>query len=59
MDTQIRFYTPTEAAKILKVHKRTILRWIKNGTMDAAKFSDGTIRIPAEEIPTYARKEAK
>ena len=34
----IRLYTPREAAAILKVHERTVLRWVESGRLPARRI---------------------
>lgn len=41
-------YTPQEVAKILKVHHRTVLRYIKEGKLKATKI--GQWRIKKEDL---------
>ena len=36
---------PQEAARLLKVSKWTIYRWIKEGRLQATKISKGSLRI--------------
>lgn len=42
-------YSPDEAAKILGVHRNTIMRWIRDETLYAAKLG-GRYRISQSEI---------
>jgi len=35
-------YTPEEVAKLLKVHKQTVYRYIKSGKLKASNISMGT-----------------
>ncbi len=37
--------TPEEAARLLKVSRWTIYRWIKEGRLQATKISKGSLRI--------------
>lgn len=37
--------SPVEAARIFKVSKWTIYRWIKEGRLQATKISRGSLRI--------------
>ena len=42
--------TIREVARELRVHPRTVKRWIKAGNLQAVKLSAGIIRIDAEEV---------
>ena len=42
--------TIREVAHELRVHPRTVKRWIKAGNLQAIKLSAGIIRIDAEEV---------
>jgi len=44
-----RYYTPLEAARILRVDTRTLYGWLRAGTLKAVKFG-GSWRIPAESL---------
>ena len=44
-----RVYTPDEVAKILKVTRRTVYRWIEAEILEAIKI-DGVYRITEESI---------
>lgn len=44
------FVTPTEAAEIFVVSRKTILSWIKKGYLRAERLPSGRYRIPSGEI---------
>lgn len=43
--------TPVEAAKLLKVHKRTLLEWLQDNRIPHVRIGTKTIRIPLETMP--------
>lgn len=48
-----------EVAKELRVHKRTILRWLKSGALKGYKLGDGKtslLRIPQAEVSKFLEK---
>ena len=46
-----KLYTVTEVAEYMRVHRVTVLRWIKDGRIGAKKVGKrGDYRIPVEEI---------
>ncbi len=47
----IRLYTVREAAAVLKVHERTVLRWVKSGRL-AARRIGRQIRIDEDALRT-------
>ena len=51
-------YTVKEAAQRLRVHRETVLRWIKAGKLEGAyldgEFRKGGYRIPARVIDSIA-----
>ncbi len=49
-----KYYTPQEAAEILKVHEKTIYKWIKEGKIRAITIG-GVYRIPEEGMPRLER----
>lgn len=49
------YYTPTEVAKILKLHEQTILLYIKRGKLSAVKLGKG-YRIPREELDRFVKE---
>lgn len=57
------YLTPLEAAKVLKVDRRTIYRWLRSGEIDARKIG-GTWRImqpimDARNSETIANRAAR
>jgi len=42
--------TIREVARELRVHPRTVKRWIKAGNLRAVKLSAGIIRVDSEEV---------
>ena len=48
------FHTITELATILKVHPKTVLRWIERGALVAHRF-EGTIRVSDADYKTFVR----
>jgi excisionase family DNA binding protein len=58
-NTFMEFYTLEEVAKELRVHKRTVMRWLKSGALKGYKLGDGTtslLRIPKDEIKRFLDK---
>jgi len=54
----VEFYTRQEVAKILRVHVRTIDRWLENGILNGYKFGNGTnakIRIDKKKVDEFIR----
>lgn len=47
-----KYMTVTEVAKILKVHKFSIYRWINNGTMKRIKIGK-SVRITTEQLEEF------
>lgn len=53
------FLTLEEVAKSLRVHPRTIMRWLQNGTLKGYKLGNGKtslLRIPKSEIKKFLEK---
>ena len=53
-----RYLRPSEAADALKVNRRTVYRWIKDGTLESRKVV-GTRRIPWSSIQMLIEGAAK
>ncbi len=56
MDKNNGLMTPEEAAEFLKVDIRTIYRWLRAGTLPAAKFGDSW-RIRKSDIDAFFDKK--
>lgn len=55
----MEFYTIEEVAKELRVNPRTIMRWLKNGSLKGYKLGDGKtslLRIPKAEVKRFLEK---
>ena len=44
------YYTIGEVSELLRVNKRTVNTYIKNGTIPAVRLTKKTIRIPKKEF---------
>lgn len=52
MDLYDDLLSPAEASKILKVSKRTVLRWLENGKLPGIRVGDRLIKIPRKLLGT-------
>lgn len=55
----MEFFTLEQTAKYFGVHTRTVLRWLKNGSLKGYKLGDGKtalLRIPKTEIKKFLDK---
>ena len=55
----MEFLTLDEVAKELRVHRRTIVRWLQSGTLKGYKLGDGKtslLRIPKSEVKKFLEK---
>jgi excisionase family DNA binding protein len=52
------FFTPEEIAERLKVHKRTVQRWIIAGTLRAYRFGgqSGSVRVTKEDLEHFLKE---
>lgn len=48
--------TPEEVAKILKVSKRTVYRWIDSGELKVARIGRKTYRVFESDIKKFVNK---
>ena len=53
-----RFFSPKAIAESLGLHPRTILRRVKEKTLEAYEPTPGCIRIPEEEIERLLRERS-
>jgi excisionase family DNA binding protein len=46
------WYTPEEISETLKVHKRTVLRWIASGSLRGYRFGgqSGSLRVTEADL---------
>lgn len=51
--------TIQEAAKILKVSKRTVYRWVDNGDLKVARIGRKTYRVFESDLRRFVRKYMK
>ena len=54
------FLTREEVAKYLRVHARTVERWLKNGSIKGYKLGKGKTalwRIPENEVNKFLEKQ--
>jgi excisionase family DNA binding protein len=55
----MEFYTRKEVAKLLRVHERTVDRWIQSGAMKGYKLGTGKTsvwRILKSEVESFLKK---
>ncbi len=55
----MEFYTRDEVAKLLRVHQRTVDRWIQAGDLKGHKLGEGRtalLRIPKNEVEKFLKK---
>jgi excisionase family DNA binding protein len=55
----MEFLTKKDVAKILKVHPKTVERWLKHGEMKYFKLGTGRtslVRIAKEEVDKFIQK---
>ena len=59
MDNEIRkeLMTAAEAADLLKVTKRTILKWARAGRIERVKISGKVVLFTAEAIENFLKKQ--
>ena len=48
----MRYYTAKEVAEILKVHKRSVARWIKSGQLPAVLLGN-RYRVSHEDLERF------
>jgi excisionase family DNA binding protein len=53
------FLTIDEVAKILKVNKRTVYRWIEAGDLRAARLGKKTYRVFESDLKRFIRKRTR
>lgn len=55
----MEFLTRKEVAEYLRVHERTVDRWIENGNLKGYKLGTGRtalLRIPKSEVERFLKK---
>ena len=56
--TEIKLYTPKEAAQLLKVTRRSIYTYLKSGKLEAVKIGNGW-RISQEALEKFLSQGTK
>jgi len=56
--TEIKLYTPEEAAQLLKVTRRSIYTYLKSGKLEAVKIGNGW-RISQEALEKFLSQGTK
>lgn len=56
--TEIKLYTPEEAAQLLKVTRRSIYTYLKSGNLEAVKIGNGW-RISQEALEKFLSQGTK
>ena len=51
--------TIEEVARVLKVNKRTVYRWIESGDLKAARIGRKTYRVFESDVRKFIRKYIK
>jgi excisionase family DNA binding protein len=53
-----RFFSLAEISDILKINKRTLIRWIQNGKLKAFKLGGGRFwRIRERDLKTFLKNK--
>jgi len=55
----MKFLTREEVAKYLRVHPRTVMRWLQSGSLSGHKLGKGKTarwRIPEDEVKKFLDK---
>ena len=52
-------YTIKEVAKLLKVHERTVYRWIDSGDLRVARLGRKTYRVFERDLRNFVKKYMK
>ena len=53
MGKEVKLYTVSEVANILRRHKRTVYLYIKHGELGAVRIGKRDIRIPEEDLKKF------
>lgn len=49
-----KFFTPSDIAKILKVNRQAVYRWIKSGVLPGFKFG-GVYKVTKEDFEKFLK----
>lgn len=55
MEDQEEYIKPSDIAKLLKVSRPTIYKWIKEGRMRGVRFGDDVLRVPRSSFDAFMR----
>ena len=56
MGKEVKLYTVSEVANILKRHKGTVYLYIKRGELGAVRIGGRDIRIPEKDLEKFIEK---
>ena len=46
MPSTQKYLTPKEYADLMRVHVKTVIRWVQQGKIDGVRIVGGSVRIP-------------
>lgn len=56
-DKELMLMTADEVAEIFSVQKRTVLKWIREGTLQSVKLSGKNIRLTKPQVSEFIEKK--
>ena len=52
-------YTPSQVAKELQIHVKTVLKWIRDGELKHVKLGERSIRVTEEQLREFLERKTK
>ena len=56
MEEEEEYVKPTDIAKLLKVSRFTIYKWIREGRMQGVRFGDEVLRVPRSSFDAFMQQ---